>query len=107
MQVHEKAFIYNVTMKVDRHIAESWLTWLQQEHIPEIMNTGCFTDFVILRLIEVDESEGPTYAVQYHVASKADYNRYIAQYAPDMRKRSYDKWGDSFIAFRTVMQVVK
>lgn len=99
-------FIYNVTIKVDASIAKEWLKWLQEEHIPEILNTDCFTDARILRLLEVDDSGGPTYAVQYTAPSKALYNRYISVFAPELRDRSYARWGDRFIAFRSVMQVV-
>ena len=99
--------IYNVTIKVEASIAEAWLQWLLNEHIPEVMSTKCFTEYKVVRLIEVDDTEGPTYAIQYSAEAKADYNRYIELYAPEMRQRSYEKWGDSFIAFRSVMQVVK
>ena len=43
--------IYNVTIKVDRIIAREWLQWLQQEHIPAIMATGCFTEYRVVRLL--------------------------------------------------------
>jgi hypothetical protein len=99
--------IYNVTVKVEASIADAWLQWLLQEHIPDIMNTGCFTSHKVVRLLEVDESEGPTYAIQYSADSKADYNRYIQLHAVGMRQKSIDKWGDGFIAFRSVMQVVQ
>ena len=56
--------------------------------------------------MEVDETDGPTYAIQYHAESKALYNRYIDKFSDDMRKKSIDKWGNQFIAFRSVMQVV-
>lgn len=101
-----EAVIYNVTVKVDASIADAWLQWLQQEHIPSIMQTGCFQSSKIVRLLEVDDSEGPTYAIQYSAESKADYNRYITVHSAAMQKRSYEKWGDRFIAFRSVMQVV-
>jgi hypothetical protein len=98
--------IYNVTIKVEHSIADKWLRWLQQEHIPDIIATGCFTHAAILRLLEVDELDGPTYAVQYHAESKALYNRYIAEFSGEMRKKGEDKWGNKFIAFRSVMQLV-
>jgi len=98
--------IYNVTIKVTHSIADDWLVWLRDEHIPDILNTGCFTDARVLRLMEVDESDGPTYAVQYHAESKALYNRYIQEYATGMRNKGMDKWGDKFVAFRSVMQIV-
>lgn len=99
--------IYNVTIKVDAAIADAWLEWLLKEHIPDVMNTGCFTGNKVVRLLEVDDSEGPTYAVQYSAASKADYNRYIELHASQLRQKSFDKWGNRFIAFRTVMEVVE
>jgi Domain of unknown function (DUF4286) len=98
--------IYNVTIKVDHSIADAWLSWLREEHIPEVIGTGCFTDARILRLMEVDESDGITYAVQYHAESKALYNRYIKDYAAGMRNKSTEKWGEKFVAFRSVMQIV-
>ena len=99
--------IYNVTVKVESGIAEAWLDWLLNEHIPDIMTTECFTDYKVVRLLEVDDSEGPTYAIQYHAESKGLYNQYIIKHAETMRQKSYEKWGERFIAFRSVMQVVK
>ncbi len=99
--------IYNVTTKVSSAIADEWLQWLQQEHIPEIIATGCFTHANILRLLEVDDSEGPTYAVQYVADSKALYEEYLEKYADALRKKSFAKWGNQFISFRSVMQIVQ
>ena len=98
--------IYNVTIKVERSIADNWLQWLKEEHIPDVIRTGCFTHAVILRLLEVDETDGPTFAVQYFAESKALYNNYIQNHASAMRQKGFEKWGDQFIAFRSVMQVV-
>ena len=98
--------IYNVTIKVHLSIKDAWLQWLQEEHIPVIIQTGCFTHATILRLLEIDDTEGPTYAVQYFAESKRLYNHYIENYAAAMRQKGFDKWGDKFIAFRSVMQVV-
>jgi hypothetical protein len=99
--------IYNVTIKVEGSIADAWLQWTLDEHIPDVMKTGCFSSYKVVRLLETDESEGPTYAIQYHADSKADYNRYIQLYAADLREKSFAKWGNQFIAFRSVMQVIQ
>ena len=99
-------YIYNVTLKVDPAVENDWLIWMKEEHIPEVVGTGCFTHAVVLQLIEVDNSDGPTYAIQYHAPSKGLYNTYIEQHAGRMRQKSIDKWGDRFVAFRSVLQVV-
>lgn len=98
--------VYNVTIKVANAIHVVWLQWLKEEHIPGVIETGCFTHATILLLLEVDDNEGPTYAVQYFAESKGLYNSYIENHAAMMRQKSFDKWGDQFIAFRSVMQVV-
>ena len=103
----EDLFLYNVTIKVAEPIAAAWLTWMQQVHIPSVMATDCFTHSRIFRLLEIDDSEGPTYAVQYFANSKSNYNRYISLYAEELRQDSYAKWGDQFIAFRSLMQGVQ
>ena len=99
--------IYNVTIKVEQQIAGEWLQWLLSEHIPLVMSTAYFVDYKVVRLLEIDDSEGPTYAVQYYADSKANYNRYIDLHASKIRKLSSEKWGQKFIAFRSVMEVIR
>lgn len=98
--------IYNVTIKVEASIAGEWLKWMQEEHMPDVMQSGCFSSSRLLRLLEVDDTEGPTYAAQYTAGSKADYNRYVQLFAAGLRDKSFRKWGNRFVAFRSVMQVV-
>ncbi|MFL5738728.1 MAG: DUF4286 family protein, partial [Flavisolibacter sp.] len=83
---------------------------LHQGYLPGVpASHGCIRMpyWKVVRLLEVDDSEGPTYAIQYHARSKSDYNRYMEMHAADMRKKSFEKWGEKFIAFRTLMEVVQ
>ena len=98
--------IYNVTIKVTKAIQKDWLAWLKDEHIPDVLSTKCFSKATILHLLELDESEGSTYAIQYSGQNRVDYKRYLDEFADTLRQRSFDRWGDQFIAFRTIMEVV-
>jgi Domain of unknown function (DUF4286) len=98
--------LYNVTIKLDWSIHDAWLQWMETEHIPEVINTGCFTNANLARLLEIDDSEGPTYATQYFSGSRELYERYISVYAGIMRQKGFDKWGNRFAAFRSLMEVV-
>jgi hypothetical protein len=99
-------FIYNVTLKIDWTIHDAWLVWMQQEHMPEVMATGCFTSSQLIRLLETDDKEGPTYAAQYFAESKPDYNRYIELHSARLRQKTFDMWGEQLIAFRSLMQII-
>jgi len=98
--------VYNITLKIIPHIEKEWVAWMKEEHIPEVMSSGQFTEHRFYRLLEQDEAEGITYIVQYFAPSMEDYNQYINKSAPLLRQKALKKWGDKFIAFRTVMQVV-
>ncbi|GAB4093175.1 DUF4286 family protein [Flaviaesturariibacter terrae] len=98
--------VYNVTIKVAAEIADAWLEWLRKEHAPAIVATGCFESFRVHRLLEQDDSEGPTFAVQYTAAGAGNYERYLSDFADRFRKESFDRWGNRFIAFRSLMEVI-
>ena len=98
--------IYNVTVKVETPVAAAWIDWLQKEHIPEVIETGCFTHASILHLFEQDDEESVTYAIQYHAPGIESYEKYINDHAPEMRRKGVSKWGDKFIAYRTVMKKI-
>lgn len=98
--------IYNVTTKVDWLVHDAWLKWMQEIHIPEVMLTGCFEKQQLVRLLDTDETEGATYAMQYYAVSVSDYNRYTELYAPALRQQAVAKWKERIISFHTLMQVV-
>jgi hypothetical protein len=98
--------IYNVTSKIDWSIADAWVQWMQQVHMPEVVATGCFTKSQFVRLLDVDEKEGPTYAAQYFADNQEKIDEYIQHHATALRQHTIDKWGNKFIAFRSLMKVV-
>ncbi|MBS1782672.1 MAG: DUF4286 family protein [Bacteroidetes bacterium] len=98
--------IYNVTVKIEASSAEEWLQWMKTEHLPDLMNTGLFTEYKLCRLLEQDENEGVTFIVQYFCPSKKEYETYIDQHATTMREKGIQRFGNRFIAFRTLMETV-
>jgi hypothetical protein len=98
--------IYNVTTKVSWAIHEQWLHWMQQEFIPLMIKTGCFVEYKILRLLEIDEEDGPTYAIQYCAVTAKDYEVYFHKHALSLQQLSLKKWGEQTVAFGSVMKVL-
>jgi len=98
--------IYNVTLKVENGIADEWLRWMQEEHIPELIQTGLFCGHKLCHLLEQDETEGVTFIAQYFLDSAENYEAYISQHAPRMREKGFTLFGSRFIAFRTLMETL-
>lgn len=98
--------IYNITLKVEADSAEDWVKWMKEEHMPELKATGLFTDYKLCRLLEQDELEGVTFVAQYFCNTMEDYNDYIDNHSQAMREKGFQRFGNKFVAFRTVMETV-
>lgn len=88
-------------------IHEQWLQWMLDIHIPEVLGTGCFEKHQLVRLLDADETEGPTYAAQYYASSMGKYQQYTDLYAVDLRKQTQEKWGEKLVHFRSLMSIVQ
>lgn len=98
--------IYNVTTKVSADVQDEWLRWMQEIHIPEVLATGLFTHHLMARLLDIDDTEGPTFAVQYFAANLQSCHNYLSNHAPLLRQSVTDNWGEAVLSFRTLMEVV-
>lgn len=98
--------IYNVTININHDAHDEWLIWMKSEHIPEVMNTGMFTEYKILRLIGDHDSGGTTYAIQYSCVNMQNYERYRDEFGPALQKKTLAKFGDKFTAFRSLLETV-
>jgi hypothetical protein len=79
---------------------------MKEKHIPDVMRSECFTEFRFVRILEIDETDGPTYTVQYFAPTKEDYENYLKQHAPKLRNEVVTNWGDNIIGFRSLMELV-
>ncbi|MCU0447727.1 MAG: DUF4286 family protein [Microscillaceae bacterium] len=98
--------IYNVTSHVEHSIEAEWLEWMKKEHIPEVMQTGLFLEYKILKLISEENEGGTSYAIQYLVPEIKNFLQYSETFAPALRQKVLDKYGEKVIAFRTLLEVI-
>lgn len=98
--------LYNVTVKIINEVKEDWLNWMNEVHIPGVMNTGLFVDHKICRLLGEDESEGTTYAIQYITKSMEDFAIYNEKYAKKLQEEHSQRYPNQYVAFRTLMEIL-
>jgi len=96
--------LYNVTLHVEEEIKNDWLEWMEKVHLPEVMATGKFVSFALYK-IQNHEPEDRTnnYTVQYHANSIEDYEDYVKNYGPGLKKKTMERYGSKVIAFRTIL----
>jgi Domain of unknown function (DUF4286) len=98
--------IYNVTLNVDEDVAAQWLQWMLEVHIPDVMRTGMFLEYRLCRVL-AEEQGGLTYAVQYTCKDMATYELYRDHYAPALQAETAKAFAGKFVAFRTLLEVIR
>ena len=99
--------LYNVTVNIDTDVEEDWITWMKETHIPEVMNTGYFTDYRMMKMLsEGQDDTGKTYAIQYMAETLGHLETYLNTVAPKIQKKSIIRYGTKLAAFRTVLEEV-
>ena len=100
-------YIYNVTINVDETIHDDWLTWMTEEHIPNVLATGKFIKALLCQVLVKEDMGGITYSIQFTCESKELLFSYYQKDAPQLRQTLSKKYGNKFGAFRTEMKVVQ
>ena len=97
--------IYNVTVNVENSIVEDWIEWMQDIHIPQVMNTGCFIEAKLQRLV-IDKQDEHTFAIAYKCCSIVELKKYQSKYARALQAEHIKRYKDKALAFRTVLEVL-
>lgn len=98
--------IYNVTTQVKNAIYIEWLDWMRNEYIPEIIATELFSEYRIVKILDIDESEGPTFAIQYFTDSRTKYDQFVQFYSNKFSQKAFEKWNDKIFSFRSLMEII-
>lgn len=97
--------LYNVTVIIEEDSASEWLRWMEETHIPAVMETGKFVSNRLLRVLD-SPNEGVTFCTQYIAENRADYDDYQLNYAPALQAELQHQFKDKHVAFRTLMEFV-
>lgn len=98
--------LYNVTVNIDKDVADEWLQWMKDVHIPEVLATGMFIENKIFRMLEEEDNGGITYAIQYFADSMENIQQYQINFAPALQAKVSLKYPDKFVVFRTLLESV-
>jgi hypothetical protein len=57
-------------------------------------------------LTDADDNEGVNYAIQYTANSIENYNQYKDQFGPILQAKTKEKYGDTVLAYRSLLEVI-
>lgn len=99
--------IYSVTVSVEHEVVPEWLEWMNKEHLPEIMATGCFVKYQFHKLLEpIFEPDTVTYNVLYYAENAEKLESYRNDHSPRLRHHAFLRYGEKTTAVRSVLEVL-
>jgi phosphoribosylamine-glycine ligase len=99
-------YIYSVTTNIEESVHAEWLKWMQEKHIPEMLQLGKFSKAIMSKVMIEEEMGGVTYSVQFFTDSKETLERYYKEDAAKMRQEGMQLFCGKFVAFRTELDIV-
>ena len=78
--------VYEITACVQADLAANYEQFMREEHIPELLATGVFTN------AELMSDGNGSFRIAYMCESRAELETYLTKYAAAMRQKSLDRF---------------
>ncbi|MFC0262896.1 DUF4286 family protein [Fontibacter flavus] len=99
--------LYNVTVNIEKDAEEEWVIWMKETHIPDVLNTGMFVENRFYKILHDAEDGTVNYSVQYFAEDMEKIMEYQRTFAHKLQHDVKEKFGEKFVAFRTLLETVK
>lgn len=98
--------IYNETYVVNPEIHERWFSWIKANHIPAVLQTGYFSSYKILTVLN-SPNEGVTYCVQFITNDIEKYTAFSEQHLQPLHIIHNQQFENEFVLFNSLMQLIE
>ena len=97
--------VYKVIIQIEKKIEKEWLKWMNDIHIPEIMDLKIFYKSRLFRIIKIKEEEFSSFCIEYYCNSKDQYNFYKERYSSDLQTKHLEKFKGKFNGKRLILSL--
>jgi hypothetical protein len=88
--------VYEVTAIVDARLAETYERYMRQQHIPDVMASGCFQS------ADLASATPGRYRIRYEATTNEDLERYLAIHAARLREDFASHFPEGVVLSREV-----
>lgn len=99
-------YIYNVTINIDESIHHSWLSWMRETHIPNILKTGKFTKALMTQVLLEEDMGGVTYSIQYTATTAKNIENYLKEDEIALQQ-AFHPFVGKFVSFNTELKIIE
>ncbi len=98
--------LYNITTNITADMEQDFIDWMKSVHIPEVLDTGIFTEHKFYKLLHDSEDGSINYSIQFFTESMEKMMEYERLYAPKLRAKTRERYQDKAVSFRSLLETV-
>ncbi len=98
--------LYNLTIKIDNSIKAEWLQWMQGEFIPLIERSTQLSEPKLCKLLDLDEKDGITYALQLFCQNKKQLEDFRTEKEQSLQIKLLQQFPNKLVFFPTAMEIL-
>lgn len=98
-------YIFNTTFNLDLSILEDSKTKIEQDFIPEILDTGLFNKAIFTEILGQENSDGKTYSLQLFCPSHSHYIQFKKFHKSHFVELA-ELYNGRLVYFQTLMEIV-
>jgi hypothetical protein len=97
--------IYRVEITLDAGIESEWLDWMKRVHVPDVVRTGCFSEYKIYKVIDSTSTE-PVYVIAVSMPIARGLPPLPGQFCSCASKEHSDRFAGRFRGSRQLLEEV-
>lgn len=98
--------IYNTTFHIEKEAHIACVDYLKKEYIPQAVSSGFLLKPRLRRVLQNEENEGESYAVQFHVKNVDTLNFWLKREGMALQQTLVTKFGPKVAGFTTLLEEV-
>ncbi|MEI8272835.1 MAG: DUF4286 family protein [Paludibacter sp.] len=98
--------IFNTTYKVATKRTVEWQQWINESHIPFMLNSGEFSKPQVAKVIGSEDDGGVSFSVQFHIVDMNILMSWHQTNATDFQNNCSAKFGEEVVFFTTVLELI-
>lgn len=98
--------IYNITYLVADRETETWLQWMKEKVIPEMLAADIFANPQIAKVLTNLDEGGSSYSVQFHCDSAYELDKWQQTNVENLQEECSRMFGAEVLFFPTILKLI-
>jgi len=98
--------IYNTTYSVSDKVYGSFLKWVKEKHIPQMISSGYFSEFKLSRVLTDEDQDGSSISLQLTAENVTAVSKWREQYGDLFDMEISSLFSVNVLYFSTFLEII-